>query len=116
MAATSDKLERKDVEVQKTSFAYDKQWNCRVFFGEETVVTLAFRGDEGFVTMLDQEYLGSYRSAELDRIWFFGESDDPDYYRYAIYLGANGTAYLVDYIEYNENVEPKEMLKCVRNK
>jgi hypothetical protein len=98
--------------------SYEKQWKCRAFLGDEAVVKLAFINGQGFVTMLDQKYIGNYNADGLIRAWYFGESKDAEHYRYLIELNARGTAYLYDFyeVEGDEKVEAEEMLKCTLNK
>jgi hypothetical protein len=96
--------------------SYAKEWSCIASFGGEVVVKLAFSGEEGFVTMLDEKYEGRYDTDGLTRIWYFGEAEDPDYYRYSIALNARGIARLFQFsgAEEEGNVTPQETLRCTR--
>lgn len=93
--------------------SYENQWNCRAVFGDEVVLKLAFNDDVGFVTMLDQKYEGNYDIDGITRIWSFGDSKNPEYYRYLIELKARGIAYLFDF-EKDGSVRSQETLHCER--
>jgi len=97
--------------------SHQKNWNCRALFGDEVVVKLAFSGKNGFVIMLDQEYEGNYDTDGTTRIWYFGNSKKPGYYRYSIELNASGIAYLFDFNDAKKdgNVKSKETLSCLQN-
>lgn len=96
---------------------YEKHWNCSALLGGEVVVELAFKGDSGFVRILEQEYEGRYDTDGTTRLWRFGDyPQEPEYYRYLIELNARGIARLFDFSELGTNgeVRPKEALRCVR--
>lgn len=93
--------------------SYEKQWNCKAVFGDEVVLKLAFNDEVGFVTMLDQEYEGNYDVDGITRIWSFGDSKNPEYFRYRIELKARGIAYLFVF-EKDGSVRSQETLRCER--
>lgn len=97
--------------------SHDPRWNCRALFGNEVVVKLAMNGETGFVTMLDQKYEGNYDTEGTTRIWYFGDLEESEYYRYIIKLDASGIANLFDMAdaEKDGSVKSQETLSCGRN-
>ncbi|WP_199453173.1 hypothetical protein [Marinobacter sp. bablab_jr008] len=95
----------------------EKKWLCKAPFGGEVVVQLTYNREDGFVTVLDQEFEGRYRTEGLRRIWYFGEAEDSDSYRYSIVLDVRGIARFYDFSEVEEDgtVRSQETLKCVKN-